>query len=157
MDVFNEMLEISSDNVEIRTFLVLVSDVHKELHCEKQDCNIFKFLNPLKEVLMDSDKDDMCQKKIFIEQCMKFPSVFGSMLQLRKDNKYAKSIAEVLKTYRRDQNKLDSTLSAINDEFKELKTDFCMLESDLAISRNVNGRLTKQLVLVERKCWAMPF
>ena len=155
MDVFNEMLEISSDNVEIWNFFVLVSDVHRELHCENQDCNIFKFLDPLKEVLLDSDKDDMYQKKIFIAQCMKFPSVFGSMLQLTKDNKYAKSIAEVLKSYRRDQNKLDSTLSAINDELKELKTDFRMLESGLAISRNVNDRLTKQLVLVERKCWAM--
>ena len=31
----------------------------------------------------------------------------------------------------------DSTLSAINDELKELKKYFCKLENDLAISRNV--------------------
>ena len=48
----------------------------------------------------------------------------------------------------------DSTVSAINDELKELNTDFCEHESDLAISRNVNEKLTKQLILVERKCWA---
>ena len=47
-----------------------------------------------------------------------------------------------------------STLSAITDELKELKTDFRKLESDLAISRNVNNKLTKQPILVERKCWA---
>ena len=47
-----------------------------------------------------------------------------------------------------------STLSAITDELKELKTDFRKLESDLAISRNVKDKLTKQLILVERKCWA---
>ena len=52
------------------------------------------------------------------------------------------------------KERLDSTLSAITDELKELKTDFPKLESDLAISRNVNGKLTKQLILVERKCWA---
>ena len=32
------------------------------------------------------------------------------------------------------KERFDSTLSAITDELKELKTDFCMLESDLAIS-----------------------
>ena len=48
----------------------------------------------------------------------------------------------------------DSTSSATNDELKELKTDFCKLESDLTISQNVNGKLTKQLILVERKCQA---
>ena len=51
------------------------------------------------------------------------------------------------------KERLDSTLSAITDELKELKTDFRKLESDLAISRNVNDKLTKQLNLVERKCW----
>ena len=40
------------------------------------------------------------------------------------------------------------------NELKELKTDFCKLESELAISRNVNNKLTKQLILAERKCWA---
>ena len=41
-----------------------------------------------------------------------------------------------------------------SNELKELKTDFCKLESELAISRNVNNKLTKQLILAERKCWA---
>ena len=48
----------------------------------------------------------------------------------------------------------DSTLSAINDELKELNTDFHKHESDLAISRNVTEKLKKQLILFERKCWA---
>ena len=39
----------------------------------------------------------------------------------------------------------DSNLSAINDELKELKTDFRKLESDLAISQNVIGKLTGSL------------
>ena len=47
-----------------------------------------------------------------------------------------------------------SALSAINDELKELKTDFRKFESDLAISRNINDKLSKQLILVERNCWA---
>ena len=52
------------------------------------------------------------------------------------------------------KERFDSTLSAINDELKELNTDFRKYESDLAINRNVNEKLTKQLILVERKCWA---
>ena len=52
------------------------------------------------------------------------------------------------------EERFGSTLSAITDELKEIKTDFRKLESDLAISRNVNNNLTKQLILVERKCWA---
>ena len=50
------------------------------------------------------------------------------------------------------KERFDSTLSAIIDELKELKADFHKLESDPAISRSVNGKLTKQLILVERKC-----
>ena len=50
------------------------------------------------------------------------------------------------------KERFDSTLSAINDELNELKTDFHKLESDLAISRNFNEKLTKQLILLERKC-----
>ena len=52
------------------------------------------------------------------------------------------------------KERFDPTLSAITDELKEIKADFRKLESDLTISRNVNDKLTKQLILVERKCWA---
>ena len=45
-------------------------------------------------------------------------------------------------------------MSAINDDLKELKTNFHKLETDLAISRNVNKKITQELILVERKCWA---
>ena len=39
----------------------------------------------------------------------------------------------------------DSTLSAINDELKNLSAKFCKLETDQAISGNVNEKLTQQL------------
>ena len=68
---------------------------------------------------------------------------------LMKMNKYV--LAGMVLGYK---ERFDSTLSAINDELKELKTDFRKLESDLAISRNVNDKHTKQLILVERKYWA---
>ena len=52
------------------------------------------------------------------------------------------------------KERFNSTLPAINDELKELKTDFRQLETDVAISRNVNDKFTQQLALVQRKCWA---
>ena len=52
------------------------------------------------------------------------------------------------------KDRFDSTLSAITYELKELKTSFCKLGSDLAVSWNVNGKVTKQVILVEKKCWA---
>ena len=51
------------------------------------------------------------------------------------------------------KEKVDSTLCATNGELNELKTDFRKLESDLAVSQNVNNKVTKQLILPERK-WA---
>ena len=48
------------------------------------------------------------------------------------------------------KEKSDSALSAINDEIKQLKVDFCKLESELAISQKVNGKLRQQLALVEQ-------
>ena len=52
------------------------------------------------------------------------------------------------------KERFDSTLSAINNELKELETNFRKLESHLAINRNVNDKLTKQVILIERKFWA---
>ena len=48
------------------------------------------------------------------------------------------------------KEKFDSALSTINDEIKQLKVDFCKLESELAISQKVNGKLRQQLALVEQ-------
>ena len=46
------------------------------------------------------------------------------------------------------EEKCESNLFAINYELKELKTDFCKLKSDQAISGNVNDKLNKQLILL---------
>ena len=52
------------------------------------------------------------------------------------------------------QHKVDNSLDPINAELLELKTKFTKMESDLAISRNVNVKLVERLVVTERKCWA---
>ena len=52
------------------------------------------------------------------------------------------------------QHKLDNSLGSINAELLELKTKFTKMESDLAISPNVNVKSVERLAVIERKCWA---
>ena len=49
------------------------------------------------------------------------------------------------------KERFDSTFSTINDQLKELKTNFHKLKTDLDISRNISEKLTHQLILVETK------
>ena len=52
------------------------------------------------------------------------------------------------------QHKFDNSLSSINAELLDLKIKFTKMESDLAISLNVNVKLVECLVVAERKHWA---
>ena len=51
------------------------------------------------------------------------------------------------------QHKFDNSLESINAELLELKTKFTKMESDLTISRNVNVKWMKRLVVTDWKCW----
>ena len=52
------------------------------------------------------------------------------------------------------KDKFDVTLMNINKELTDLRNKFTKLESDLAISKNINSKLFSQLTKVETKCWA---
>ena len=51
------------------------------------------------------------------------------------------------------QVKFDSTLSNINKEVSELRSDFKKIESELSVSKNVNNKQHKRVVALERQCW----
>ena len=53
-----------------------------------------------------------------------------------------------------DQHKFENSLGSINAELLEVESKFTKMESDIAISRNVNVKLMECLVVTERKCWA---
>ena len=86
--LFKSLVDISSENGKIHEFFEFTTEVHKMIGCDKTNCDIFKFLKPLEEVLFDPEKYDYdYQRTFFIDQCMKHPDVFGSMLQLKtKEN-----------------------------------------------------------------------
>ena len=50
------------------------------------------------------------------------------------------------------KDKFETTLTKINKELTDVRNKFTKLESDLAISKNINSKLSSQLTKVERKC-----
>ena len=52
------------------------------------------------------------------------------------------------------KEKFDTTHTNINKKLTDLRLKFTKLESDLAISKIINSKLSSQLTKVERKCWA---
>ena len=48
------------------------------------------------------------------------------------------------------QAKYDNTLSNINKELCELRNDFKKTETELSVSRNVNSKMHKRVVVLER-------
>ena len=52
------------------------------------------------------------------------------------------------------KDKFDTTLTNINKELTNRRNKFTKMESDLAISKNKNTKLSSQFTKVERKCWA---
>ena len=51
------------------------------------------------------------------------------------------------------KDKFDTFLTNINKELTDLQNKFTKLESDLAISININTKLSSQMTKVERKRW----
>ena len=51
------------------------------------------------------------------------------------------------------QARFDNTLSNINRELSELQNDFKKIKSDLSVSKNVNSKLHKRVVALEREGW----
>ena len=48
----------------------------------------------------------------------------------------------------------DTTLMNIHKELTEIRNKFTKLKSGLAISENINTKLSSQMTKVERNCWA---
>ena len=51
------------------------------------------------------------------------------------------------------QSKFDNTISNINKELSQLRSDFKKIESELSVSKNANSKLHELVVALERQCW----
>ena len=52
------------------------------------------------------------------------------------------------------KDKFDTTLTNIKNELTDLRNKFTEMESDLAISKNINIKLPSQLTKADRNIWA---
>ena len=96
MDPFKNLIKISSENGKIHEFSEFTKDVHKMTVCDRTGCEIFNFLKPLEDALFDLEKCYDHQRIVFINQCMKYPNVFNSMLQLKSKKENLKAAVEEL-------------------------------------------------------------
>ena len=105
MDLFKNLIDISSENGKHLKFFEFTNDVHKMIGCDKADCDISIFLIPLEEVLFDLEKSYDCQRNFFIEQCMKQLDIFSTTFQLRSKKDCVKDLIEGLKAAAEAQKK----------------------------------------------------
>ena len=52
------------------------------------------------------------------------------------------------------QTKTTEAINNLTEEVKKINQNFTRLESDVAVTKNTNSLLMKQLVETERQCWA---
>ena len=65
--------------------IILLKTFIRLLVVKKKECNIKSLLESLEAVIFNPNNIYDHQKKVFIEQCMKHPKVFGLMIQPRNN------------------------------------------------------------------------
>ena len=128
MDMFNEVIEISSSSDEIYKFYDHCVEVHQALDCTIPNCDITEFLSQLDQVLTSTKIYDY-QRNFFVAYCARYRDVFKSMSQLRQKNISPKALAEILKfiTLQKQQQQLKLLLERskqIEKQIKELSEKF---------------------------------
>ena len=66
MDLFKNLIDVSSENGKIHEFFEFTNDIHKMIGCNKRDCDITIFLKPLEEVLFNPEKSNDYPRNFFI-------------------------------------------------------------------------------------------
>ena len=115
-------------------FFYFVWKVHEATECIKPECEIACFIILLKEVLFNLNKDDKTyqkkKKKTFIVQCVKYLSVFGSMVKLIENNESIQSVVRALKAINEDKNKKRFECLINKKKNIEAETDFLLKSND---------------------------
>ena len=118
---FNKMMTENFSNIdEILKFFKHCCTVHEGIDCNKQDCDIFLYLDPIQKVF-DSNRTEDYKRNFFIAQWAKYPDVFTSMFQLRQKNILVEPFTESLTQIQRQiqlttlYNKQKEIESKLND------------------------------------------
>ena len=61
--------------------------------------------------------------------------------------------SQLIDLFLKNQEKTDNTINSLAEEIRELNKHFRRMESDIAIVKNVNNVLLKQVLSAEREVW----
>ena len=70
-----------------------------------------------------------------------------------EDTLRALNKTQLIKLFLKSQEHTKGIINSLTEEMKNLNENFKKLESDVAVVKNVNNILCKQIVSVERQCW----
>ena len=70
-----------------------------------------------------------------------------------KDTLRALNKTQLIELFLKSQEHTNWIINSLTEEMKNLNENFKKLESDVAVVKNVNNILCKQIVSVERQCW----
>ena len=99
MDFIEKIIEVSQEFGSIHGFCEFTDEVHQNIGCQKNHCNIKCFVGPVKEAVSDTLKDYDSIRNLFIRQSVNYPNVFNCMFELKteKSEKSAMDLIEGLK------------------------------------------------------------
>ena len=70
-----------------------------------------------------------------------------------EDTLRALNKTQLIELFLKSQEHTKGIINSLTEEMKNLNENFKKLESDVAVVKNVNNILCKQIVSVERQCW----
>ena len=68
MELAQKIIEVSQAFGSIRVFCEFTDQVHKNIRCQKNNCDVKCFLEPLKEAIPDHLKDYDSVRNLFIRK-----------------------------------------------------------------------------------------
>ena len=83
MDLAQKITEVSQEFGSIRVFCEFTDQIHKNIGCQKNHCDIKYFLEPLKEAIPDPLKDYDSIRNLFIRRSVNYSNVFNCMFKLK--------------------------------------------------------------------------
>ena len=128
MDMFNEVIEISSSSDEIYKFYDYCVEEHQAFSCTIPNYEVTEFLSQLDQALTSAKSYDY-QRNFSVAHCAPYPNVFKTVFQLRQKNISPKALAKGLKfvTLQKQQQQLKLLLERskqIEKQIKELSEKF---------------------------------
>ena len=150
MDLVQKIIEVSQEFGSIHLFCEFTDQIHRNICCQKNHCDIKYSLGPLKEASPDLLKDYDSIRNLFIRQSVNYPNVFNVMFKLKteKGKTGVKDLIEGLKI-------ISGTVTHQEEEVEERSEVRSLLdilvEQEKSIEQQINIILSQVNLTAEGK------